>query len=158
VPINPYSIEKSMTIIQAFYDGVLGHGCRTLSMGGDHTIVLPILRSMAKAHGSVGLVHVYAHADCSNAMFGEAIPHGTPIRRAREEGLIDCQRVVQIGLRGTGYTKDDYQWGREQGFRIVQIEECWHKSLTPLMTEIRSMMGSGPVYVTFDIDALDPSI
>jgi guanidinobutyrase len=158
VPINPYSIEKSMTIIERFYDEALANRCRTLSLGGDHTIVLPILRSMAKTHGPVGLVHVDAHADCNDTMFGESIAHGTPVRRALEEGLIDPHAVVQIGLRGTGYTKDDYEWGRQQGFRVIQAEQCWHKSLVPLMAEVRAMLEDRPVYISFDIDSLDPSV
>lgn len=156
VPINPYSIEKSMTIIERFYDVALASGCRTLSMGGDHTIVLPILRSMAKAHGPVCLIHVDAHADCNDTMFGETVAHGTPLRRAQEEGLLDA--VFQIGLRGTGYTKDDYEWGRKQGFRVIQAEACWHKSLVPLMAEVRTTLGDRPVYISFDIDSLDPSV
>ena len=90
-------------------------------------------------------------------MFGEPIAHGTPFRRAVEEGLLDGKRVVQIGLRGTGYAADDFDWPRQQGFRVVPAEECWHKSLTPLMAEVREQMGDGPVYLTFDIDSLDPA-
>jgi guanidinobutyrase len=126
-------------------------------MGGDHTIVLPILRAMAKRHGPVGLVHIDAHTDINDTMFGEPIAHGTPFRRAVEEGLLDCSRVAQIGVRGTGYQADDFDWSRQQGFRVVQVEECWHRSLDPLMAEIRTQIGDGPVYLSFDIDGLDPS-
>ena len=158
VPINPYSIEKSMDIITAFFADIHAQGCKTLALGGDHTIVLPILRAVAKAHGPVCLVHVDSHADCNDTMMGEKIAHGTPMRRAVEEGLLDPTRVVQIGLRGTGYTADDYDWGRRQGFRVVQAEECWHKSLSPLMAEIRESFGDRPTYISFDIDGLDPSV
>ena len=103
------------------------------------------------------MIHVDAHADINDTMFGEKIAHGTPFRRAVEEGLLDCARVVQIGLRGTGYAADDFDWPRQQGFRVVPVEECWHKSLTPLMAEVRAQMGGGPVYLTFDIDSLDPA-
>lgn len=105
----------------------------------------------------MGLVHVDAHADINDHMFGEALAHGTPFRRAVEEGLLDTSRVIQIGLRGTGYADDDFEWSREQGFRVVQAEECWHRSLTPLMAEVRQQMGSGPVYLSYDIDSLDPA-
>jgi guanidinobutyrase len=71
--------------------------------------------------------------------------------------LLDPKRVVQIGVRGTGYAADDFDWSREQGFRVVQAEECWHKSLSPLMEEVRAQVAGGPVYLTFDIDGLDPS-
>ena len=126
-------------------------------MGGDHTVVLPILRAMRKKHGPVGLVHVDAHTDINDTMFGEQITHGTPFRRAVEEDLLDCDRVVQVGVRGTGYASDDFDWSREQGFRVVQAEECWYKSLDPLMAEVREQVGGGPVYLSFDIDGLDPA-
>jgi guanidinobutyrase len=157
VPVNPYNLEKSIEIIERAYDGILAHDCIPLTMGGDHTIVLPILRAMHRKYGPVGLVHVDAHADINDEMFGERIAHGTPFRRAVEEGLLDCDRVAQIGLRATGYGPDDFDWSRTQGFRVVEAEECWHKSLVPLMADIRVQLGAGPVYLSFDIDGLDPA-
>lgn len=157
VATNPYDLKKSVEIITAAFDEVLATGCRTLTLGGDHTLVLPILRAMAKRHGPVGLIHVDAHADINDTMFGEQIAHGTPFRRAVEEGLIDCSRAIQIGLRGSGYAADDFDWPRRQGFRVVQAEECWHQSLTPLMAQVRELMGKGPVYLSYDIDSLDPA-
>lgn len=157
VAINTFSLEKSLAIIETAYDEILSHDCLPLTMGGDHTIALPILRAMRRKHGPVGLVHVDAHADVNDEMFGEKIAHGTPFRRAVEEGLLDCQRVVQIGLRATGYGPDDFDWPRQQGFRVVQAEECWHRSLVPLMDEVRAQLGHGPVYLSFDIDGLDPA-
>ena len=157
VAINTFNLQKSIPIIQAAYDEILSHGAIPLTLGGDHTVVLPILRAMAKKHGPVGVVHIDAHTDINDHMFGEEITHGTPFRRAVEEGLLDCKRVVQIGVRGTGYAADDFDWSTEQGFRVVQAEECWHKSLAPLMAEVRKQMGDGPVYISFDIDGLDPA-
>lgn len=157
VPINTFNLQKSIGIIERFYDEVLAHDCMPLSLGGDHTIVLPILRALHRKHGPVGLVHVDAHADINDHMFGEKIAHGTPFRRAVEEGLLDCQRVVQIGLRGTGYSADEFDWSRNQGFRVVPVEECWYKSLAPLMGEVRARVSGGPVYLSFDIDGLDPA-
>src|SRR5690606_234206 len=157
VAINTYSIEKSLAIIEAAYKAIVDHDCIPLTLGGDHTIALPILRALRRKHGPLGLVHVDAHADVNPEMFGERVAHGTPFRRAVEEGLLDCRRGVQIGLRGTGYTSEDFDWCRAQGFRVVQAEECWHCSLTPLMEEVRARVGDGPVYLTFDIDGLDPS-
>ncbi|HEX2784095.1 MAG TPA: agmatinase [Ilumatobacteraceae bacterium] len=157
VATNPYNVADSMERIRAFYAPLLDAGLTTVSMGGDHTIVLPILRAMAHQHGPVGLVHVDAHTDINDSMFGERIAHGTPFRRAVEEGLLDCARVAQIGVRGTGYQADDFDWSRQQGFRVVQVEECWHRSLEPLMAEVRAQLGTGPVYLSFDIDGLDPS-
>jgi guanidinobutyrase len=158
VPINTYSLEKSLTIIKRFYDDVIAADCRPLTLGGDHTIALPILRAVANKHGPVALVHVDAHADVNDEMFGEAVAHGTPFRRAVEEGLLACDKVWQIGLRGTGYAADDFDWPRQQGFTVVQAHEVWYRSLAPLMSEVRQRIGDRhPVYITFDIDGVDPS-
>ncbi len=157
VAINTFNMQKSLDIIENAFNQILDFNCRPLTLGGDHTIVLPILRAMQKKYGAIGLIHVDAHADVNDTMFNEKIAHGTPFRRAVEEELLDTGRVVQIGLRATGYAADDFDWPRSKGFRIVQVEECWHKSLTPLMAEVREQMGSGPVYVSFDIDSLDPA-
>jgi guanidinobutyrase len=158
VPINTYSIAKSLPIITAFYDDVLRHGCKPLTLGGDHTIALPILRAIAKKHGPVALVHVDAHADINDEMFGEPVAHGTPFRRAVEEGLLVRDKVWQIGLRGTGYTADDFDWPRAQGFTVVPAHEVWYRSLSPLMDQVRERIGPRqPVYITFDIDGIDPS-
>jgi guanidinobutyrase len=157
VAINTFNLQKSMGIVTEAYDEIIGHGCVPLTMGGDHTIVLPILRAMKKKYGAVGVVHVDAHADVNDTMFGEKIAHGTPFRRAIEEGLIDGNRVAQIGLRGTGYTAEDFDWSRSHGIRVVQAEECWYKSVAPILDEVRAKLGDGPVYLSFDIDGLDPS-
>jgi guanidinobutyrase len=158
VPINTYSIDKSLAIVTRFYDEVLGAGCKPLTLGGDHTIALPILRSVASKHGPVALVHVDAHADINDDMFGERVTHGTPFRRAVEEGLLACDKVWQIGLRGTGYAADDFDWPRAQGFRVVPAHEVWYRSLEPLMAEVRERIGAEhPVYLSFDIDGIDPS-
>lgn len=157
VPINPYNLKEAIRIIFEFYTDILGHGCRPLTLGGDHTIVLPILRALKRCHGSIALIHVDAHADVNDRMFGEPVAHGTPFRRAFEEDLLDSQHVFQIGLRGTGYSHADFDWCRESGFQVITAEECWHKSLSPLMEEIRAAIGSRPVYLSFDIDALDPA-
>lgn len=157
VATNPYDLGDSISRIERHYDDLVAHGVIPVTMGGDHTIVLPILRSLARRHGPLGLVHVDAHTDINDTMFGERVAHGTPFRRAVEEGLLDGHRVAQIGVRATGYAAGDFDWSREQGFRVVQAEECWHRSLTPLMDEIRSQLGDGPVYLSFDIDGLDPA-
>ena len=158
VPINTYSLDKSLPLITAFYDEVLAAGCKPLTLGGDHTIALPILRAVARRHGPVALVHVDAHADVNDEMFGERVAHGTPFRRAVEEGLLQCDKVWQIGLRGTGYAADDFDWPRAQGFTVVQAHEVWYRSLAPLMAEVRERIGPAqPVYISFDIDGIDPS-
>lgn len=158
VPINTFHLPKTVEIIGRYYDEVLQHACIPLTLGGDHLITLPILRAMAKKHGPVGLIHIDAHADVNEHMFGEPLAHGTPFRRAQEEGLLAQGKVVQIGLRGTGYAAEDFDWCRQQGFRVVTAEECWYRSLAPLMGEVSEQMGDTPVYITFDIDGLDPSV
>jgi guanidinobutyrase len=122
VAINPYSLADSVRRIELAYSDILAHGCIPLTLGGDHTLTLPILRAAAGRHGPVGLIHVDAHSDTNEEMFGEQLAHGTTFRRAFEEGLLAPQRVVQIGLRGSGYEAADFDWSRRQGFRVVQAE------------------------------------
>ncbi len=157
IAINTFNLEKSVAIIERAYEEILAADCKPITLGGDHTISLPILRALQKKHGPVGIVHIDAHADINDHMFGEPIAHGTPFRRAIEEGLIEPTRMVQIGLRASGYEADDFDWPRSQGVRVVQAEECWYQSLAPLMAEVREQLGAGPVYLTFDIDGLDPA-
>jgi len=157
VAVNPFNLSDAVRMIEQAYDEILGFGIRPLTLGGDHTFTLPILRAIKKKYGKVGLIHVDAHADVNDEMFGEKIAHGTTFRRAVEENLLDCHRVVQIGLRATSYAADDFNWGRARGFRVVQAEACWHQSLTALMAEIRAQVGGGPVYLSFDIDGIDPA-
>ncbi len=157
VAIDTFNLPKCMDIITNAYRSIIAKGCRPLTLGGDHTLTYPVLRAIAEKYGPVGLIHVDAHADINESMFGERIAHGTPFRRAVEDKSLDTKRCIQIGLRATGYAADDFDWPRQQGFRVVQAEECWHKSLTPLMEEMRLQMGKGPVYLSFDIDSLDPA-
>ncbi|XP_035693584.1 guanidinobutyrase-like isoform X1 [Branchiostoma floridae] len=155
--INMYDLKDAVKKIREAYSKIVANGCKPLTLGGDHTLTYPILQAIKDKHGPVGLVHVDAHADTHDQMGDEKVAHGTPFYRAVDEGLLDCNRVIQIGLRGTGYTDYDYDWSRSQGFRVVQAEEIWYKSLAPLMEEVRAQMGDGPVYLSFDIDALDPA-
>lgn len=157
VPINTFDLKKSVDIIADFYRRVLGHGATPLTLGGDHTLTWPILRAMKEHHGPVALIHIDAHADINDEMFGEKVAHGCPFRRAWEEGCLINDRVYQIGLRGTGYAADDFDWGRRQGWTVVPAEDCWHRSLAPLMADVRAKIGDAPVYLSFDIDSLDPA-
>jgi guanidinobutyrase len=144
VAINPYNLHDAIKRIETAYDEILQHDCKPITLGGDHTIALPILRAIHRKHGKVGLIHVDAHADVNDTMMGEKIAHGTPFRRAVEEGLLDCERVVQIGLRGTGYAAEDFDWCRDQGFEVVQAEACWNQSLAPLMARSARAYGRRP--------------
>ena len=116
IAVDTFNLPRCIDIITDAYDGIIANGCRPLTLGGDHTITYPILRAIAKKYGPVGLVHVDAHADINETMFGEPIAHGTPFRRAVEDGLLDSSRCVQIGLRGSGYAADDFDWPRRAGF------------------------------------------
>ncbi|KAL4220551.1 hypothetical protein ACF0H5_020949 [Mactra antiquata] len=156
VNLNLYNLPKACEDIRRRFSDIVKDGCIPLALGGDHTMSYPILQAIKEKHGAVGLVHIDAHSDTHDLMLGEKIAHGTPFRRAMEEGCLVGNKVIQIGLRGSIYDTGDYDWAREQGFRCIQAHECWHKSLEPLMVEVREMMGNHPVYLSFDIDGLDP--
>ncbi|XP_042225596.1 guanidinobutyrase-like [Homarus americanus] len=156
VPCNIFNLPVACENIREYYVKVIANGCIPLTLGGDHTITYPILQAIKAKRGTVGLVHVDAHSDVSDTMLGAKITHGTPFRRALEEDLIDPRATYQIGLRGSCHTEDGNAWQLSKGFNVVTAEECWHKSLTPLMEEIRAKMGDRPVYLSFDIDAIDP--
>ncbi len=155
--INTFSLSESLQIIKQSYDAILQNDVIPVAMGGDHSITLPILRAIAAKHGPVALVHVDAHADVNDEMFGERETHGTVFRRAYEEGLIQADKTYQIGIRGTGYAADDFTEAQGWGFQQFPANELWHRSLSPLGAEIRRDIGDRPVYVTYDIDSLDPA-
>ncbi|MFT5786847.1 MAG: guanidinobutyrase [Ascidiaceihabitans sp.] len=155
--INTFSLSDSLRIITDSYDAILKYDLIPMAIGGDHSITLPILRSIAKRHGPVALVHIDAHADVNDEMFGERETHGTVFRRAYEEGLINPSKTYQIGLRGTGYSAEDFSEAAGWGFQQFPAHELWHKSLAYLGAEIRRDIGDTPTYVTYDIDSLDPA-
>ncbi|AKS46393.1 guanidinobutyrase [Octadecabacter temperatus] len=157
ISINTFSLADSLKIIEAKYDEILKHPVIPMGLGGDHSLTLPILRAMAKKHGPVALVHVDAHADVNDEMFGERETHGTVFRRAYEEGLITPSKVWQIGLRGTGYTAEDFTEAADWGFNQRLASSLWHKSLNTLGKDIVASIGGQPCYITYDIDSLDPS-
>ena len=157
VAINTFSLSDTIRLITEAYDTHLKHDVIPIGLGGDHSMTLPILRSIAKKHGPVALVHVDAHADVNDEMFGERETHGTVFRRACEEGLIVPEKVFQVGLRGTGYTADDFTEAAGWGFHQHLAHELWHKSLTPLAVEIKDKIGIHKTYISYDIDSLDPS-
>ena len=155
-PVNPINVMDSMARIQGFYDRIAAAGAAPLSAGGDHLSTLPILRAIA-AKRPVGMVHFDAHSDTTDSYFGgERYTHGTPFRRAVEEGLLDPRRVVQIGIRGALYDAHDLDFAREAGMRIITIEEFYDLGLEAVIAEARRVAGDGPTYVSFDVDGLDP--
>ena len=155
--INTFSLAKSLKSIEDSYTQLNAYNVIPAALGGDHSLTLPILRAMAKKHGPLALVHIDAHADVNDEMFGERETHGTVFRRAYEEKLIVPNLVFQVGLRGTGYTAEDFTEAQGWGFQMTPAPQIWHQSLTPLGEHIRNTIGDHPCYITYDIDSLDPA-
>lgn len=154
---NPADIEDSMARVTAFYSDVVGAGIRPLTAGGDHLVSLPVLRALAK-DAPVGMIHFDSHTDLFHSYFGgQMYTHGTPFRRAVEEGLLDPKRVIQIGIRGTAYDTEDKDFARANGIRLVMIEEFFDRGVEDVMAEAREIAGDGPTYVSYDIDFVDPA-
>ncbi len=145
-PVNPINVQDTLGRVGRFMDEVTAAGIVPLSAGGDHLITLPILRALGRER-PVGLVHFDAHTDTSDRYFGdETYTHGTPFRRAVEEGLLDPKRTIQIGVRGAMNTADEKDWGLAQGIRVVEIEEFHALGPTRVIEEARRVVGDGPVY------------
>ncbi|QEN91310.1 agmatinase [Labrys sp. KNU-23] len=155
-PINPLDLMATLESIEAFYAQIQAAGARPLTAGGDHLTTLPILRALAK-QAPVGLVQFDAHSDTYDSFFGSRYNHGTPFRRAIEEGLVDPRRMIQIGIRGAISDAANYDFARAAGVRIVFIEEFMARGVADVMAEARTIIGDQPAYLSFDIDALDPS-
>lgn len=153
---NPFDLAASHADITTFYRALHEAGAAPLSAGGDHSISLPILRAVA-TDGPVGLVHIDAHTDTCDEEFGEKLTHGTPFRRAVEDGLLEPKRTVQIGIRGTQNTEDAWDFSRDAGMRVIFIEEFTGLGVDAVIAEARRVVGGGPVYVSFDVDSLDPA-
>ncbi len=157
LPVNPLSIEDTFQRIERGLTPVLDAGARTVCVGGDHSISLPILRAVAKKHGGpLCLVQFDAHNDLWDEYFGSKYSHGTPFRRAFEEGLLQDGGVLQVGLRGQVYGEDDFDFAREHKVRMVTAEEFHAKGMAPVQRHLKAFRGK-PVYVTLDIDCVDPA-
>ncbi|MEE9230491.1 MAG: agmatinase [Acidobacteriota bacterium] len=155
-PINhAYHVEKSLKDIQMFYEKVHAAGTIPLSAGGDHSIPLPIFRAIA-AKRPIGMVHIDAHTDTWDEFLGSKFTHGAPFRRAVEEGLLDPKRTVQIGIRGAQNSPEGWEFSREQGMRVIFMEEFTKLGVETVIGEARRVVGEGPTYITFDVDGLDP--
>lgn len=155
-PINPMSKDKSVAMIQTFFEAVKNAGIVPIAVGGDHTIPLPILRALA-AERKVGILHFDAHADTLDSLCDDKINHATFMRRGVEEGLIDPNRVIQVGLRGSRFGPDDVQYGYDVGFTIVTMDDYENMGRAAVIETIGRVLGDGPVYVSLDIDGLDPT-
>ena len=154
---NPADIQDSMQRINAFYKDVIAAGILPLTAGGDHLSSLPILRAVAEK-APVGMIHFDSHTDLFHSYFdGTMYTHGTPFRRACEEGLLDPKRVIQIGIRGTQYDSEDRDFAKAEGIRIVPIEEFHARGPEDVMAEAREIAGTGATYLSYDIDFVDPT-
>ncbi len=154
---NPVDIDDTLNRVTSFYSDLTTRGITPLTAGGDHLTTLPVLRALAKS-GPLGLIQFDSHTDLFDSYFGgHKFTHGTPFRRAVEEGLVDPKRFVQVGIRGTAYNTDDIEWGEAQGIRIIRIEELYDRGINDVMAEVRSIVGDAPTYCTYDIDFVDPT-
>ena len=157
LPVNPLSIEDTFSRIERGLAKVVAGGARTLCVGGDHSISLPILRAVCKNHrGPISLIQFDAHNDLWDEYFGSKYSHGTPFRRAFEEGLLIDGGVLQVGLRGQVYGEDDFDFARKHKVRMVTAEDFHAKGMQPVLRHLRAFRGK-PVYVTLDIDCVDPA-
>lgn len=156
-PVNPIDINDGIKRIENYYHQVVEQGILPLTAGGDHTISLPILRAVG-AKAPVAMIHFDAHSDLNDAYFGgNKITHGTPFRRAIEEGVLDPKKTIQIGLRGSVVDFTDREFGEAEGVRMMDIEEAAALGPDKVMEEARALVGDAPVYISFDIDCLDPA-
>lgn len=155
-PINPLNKDLSVEQIQAFFAEMKSAGVRPIAIGGDHTIPTPILRALA-ADRPVGILHIDAHADVMDTMCGTKVNHATFMRRTLEEGLIDPKRVVQLGLRGSRFGDDDVQFGIDNGYTVVTLDQYGEMGRAAFIETMNRVLGDGPFYISLDIDAIDPA-
>ena len=154
---NPIDLKDSLDRIAAFYAELKQRQINPMTAGGDHLVSLPVLRGLATDR-PLAMIHFDSHTDLFDSYFGGfKYTHGTPFRRAIEEGLLDPKYVVQIGIRGTAYNYDDIEWGESQGVRIIRVEELFDRGITAVMAEARAIVGDRPTYCSFDIDFVDPT-
>ena len=155
-PVNPANVDDALKRVETYFKTLVAKGIRPLSMGGDHLCSLPVLRAVG-AKKPLGMVHFDAHTDLYDSYFGGfKYTHGTPFRRAIEEGVLDPKRTVQIGIRGSMYDTEDFDFAEKVGVRIIRIEEAKELGAAAVMEVARKIVGSGETYVSFDIDMLDP--
>jgi agmatinase len=152
----PASIETSYAIIERDIAAVIEKGVLPVAVGGDHSVTLPILRAVAGKHGPVGLVHFDSHPDTWDEYFGGKYFHGTPFRRAVEEGLVDPARMIQLGIRGPLYGESDFDFQKQHGIRLVDIAEIKSRGVEATLRRVHDL-ARGSIYVSFDIDAVDPA-
>ncbi len=154
---NPADLMDTMARMEAFYGALREAGVVPLTAGGDHLCSLPILRALAKGR-PLGMIHFDSHTDLFHSYFGGTMyTHGTPFRRAVEEGLLDPHRVTMIGIRGTTYDSEDRDFARSVGIRVIPVEELHARGAVGVLEEARARAGTGETYVSYDIDFIDPA-
>jgi agmatinase len=156
IPVNPLSIQDTFQRIEAAIDELLAHGVRPICVGGDHSIALPILRALAKRHQPLSVIHFDSHPDTWDEYFGSKYSHGTPFRRAIEEGLIDPSHMLQVGLRGQVYGEEDFDFARSKGIEFLFTEEIFERGIPWVVERFQRFRGTS-CYLTFDIDVVDPA-
>jgi len=157
IACNPFDIEAAIASVEAGADELLGSGAKLLTIGGDHTIALPLLRSVSRRHGPVALLHFDAHLDTWDTYFGARYTHGTPFRRASEEGLLDTTALSHVGIRGPLYGRNDLDDDVRLGFGIVSSMDVMTRGVDDVVHSLRTRIGDRPLYVSIDIDVLDPA-
>ncbi|WP_410588946.1 agmatinase [Amycolatopsis sp. lyj-23] len=157
IAINPFNIGEAIETLQQEAEALQADGTRLVTVGGDHTIALPLLRAVAKKHGPVALLHFDAHLDTWDTYFGEPYTHGTPFRRASEEGILDTSALSHVGTRGPLYGKRDLEEDRRLGFGIVTSGDVLRRGVAETVDALRQRIGDRPLYVSVDIDVLDPA-
>jgi agmatinase len=157
ITANPFDISEAVTQIQGAASELSADGKRLIVIGGDHTIALPLLRVAAGRHGPVAVLHFDAHLDTWDTYFGAPVTHGTPFRRASEEGLIDMQASLHVGIRGPLYSRDDLRDDARLGFAIIASHELETEGLANAIERMLARLGDRPVYLSVDIDVLDPA-
>jgi len=157
IAANPFDIEEAISSIHKSYDQLLERAKRVVTIGGDHTITLPILRSLKAKHGPISVVHFDAHLDTWDSYFGADYTHGTTFRRASEEGLLDPEGCMHIGIRGPLYAAKDLTDDKALGFQIFSSVEFQDLGVAAAIEKMKARVGKRPMYVSIDIDVLDPA-
>ncbi|MEU5926504.1 agmatinase [Streptomyces antimycoticus] len=157
ITANPHNIDAAVESIEEGADALLSTGAQLMTLGGDHTIALPILRSVARRHGPVALLHFDAHLDTWDSYFGAQYTHGTPFRRAAEEGLLDTSALSHVGTRGSLYSKEDLDEDTKLGFGIVTSADVMRRGVDEVVQQLKERIGKRPLYISVDIDVLDPA-
>ncbi|MET0952720.1 MAG: agmatinase [Aeromicrobium sp.] len=157
IACNPFDIQDAIKQIDEGVRGVLDRSDRLVTIGGDHTIALPLLRVMHEMHGEIAVVHFDAHLDTWDTYFGAPVTHGTPFRRASEEGLIDKTGSMHVGIRGPLYSRQDLSDDQVLGFQVIGSHDMDDLGWRGVVEQIRNRVGDRPTYVSLDIDVLDPA-